>query len=122
MTVFPSIEPQSRTYVPGSTPTTPIGVLTGDEFAVRHTNASVGHILRLGYRGLTSAEHAELVNHYNFHGRFQPFDLPATVLTGSNLTFPANYQWIYAASPQTSYSPGVIDTTIELELVPPYTI
>lgn len=122
MADFPSLPPQSRTYIPGSTAVTPIGVLTGDEFAVRHTNAAVGNILRLGYRGLTTAEHSELINHFSFHGRFQPFDLPATVLTGSNLTFPANYQWIYVGSPRTSYSPGLVETTIELELVPPYTI
>jgi len=122
MTTFPSLSPQTRTYIPGANPVTPIGVLTGDEFAVRHTNASVGHVLRLGFRGLTPAQHASIIGHYNIHGRFQPFDIPALLLTNSNLTFPANYQWIYASSPQTIYTPGVVDVSVELQLLPPYTI
>jgi len=122
MATFPSLSPQTRTYILGANPATPIGVLTGDEFAVRHANVSVGHVLRLGFRGLTTAQHAAIIGHYNIHGRFQSFTIPATLLTGSNLTFPANYEWIYANSPQTSYSPGLIDVAVELQLLPPYSI
>lgn len=122
MADFPSLAPQSRAYVPGSTPNTPIQVLTGEESSIRHTNAATGNILRLTFRGLTTDEHYELIGHYTLHGRFTPFDLPAIVLLGSGLTFPANYAWIYVSSPQTNYSPGLIETSVELELVPPYTI
>lgn len=122
MANFPSISPQSRTYIPGSTPEAINQVLTGDETSIRHTNASTGHTLRLGYRGLTTAQHYQILSHYTMHGRFTPFDLPAIVLLGSGLTFPAGYGWIYVSSPQTSYSPGLIETNVELELVPPYAI
>lgn len=96
--------------------------MTGDEASIRHTNASTGHTLRLTFRGLTSAQHYQIVSHYAMHGRFTPFDLPSVVLLGSGLTFPANYAWIYTGSPQTQYSPGSIETSVELELVPPYAI
>ena len=122
MAAFPALAPQGRSYTPGSTPSSTIQALTGDETSVRHTNASTGHRLRLTFRGITSAQHYQIVGHYSMHGRFTPFDLPAVVLLGSGLTFPANYAWIYASSPKTAYSPGLIETNVELELVPPYTI
>lgn len=122
MADFPSLAPQSRTYTPGAVPGSISQVLTGDETSIRHTNASTGHTLRLGYRGLTKEQHYEILSHYTMHGRFTPFDLPAIVLLGSGLTFPAGYGWIYVSSPQTSYSPGLIETNVELELVPPYAI
>lgn len=122
MATFPALQPQTRTYIPGSSPNSPIMVLTGDETSVRHTNSSFGHTLRFTFRGLTAAQQTSIVNHYLTHGRFTPFDLPTSVLTGSGLTFPATYAWIYASSPQTSYSPGLIETSVELELVPPYTL
>lgn len=122
MATFPSLAPQSRSYIPGSNPNSTIQALTGDETSIRHTNAATGHILRLGFRGLTNEEHYEILSHYTMHGRFTPFDLPAIVLLGSGLTFPAGYGWIYVNSPETSYSPGLVETNVELELVPPYTI
>ena len=122
MATFPALQPQTRTYTPGAMPSTAIRVLTGDETSVRHTNSSFGHSLRFTFRGLTAAQQTSITNHYLTHGRFTAFDLPTSVLAGSGLTFPANYAWIYAVSPQTSYSPGLIETVVQLELVPPYTL
>lgn len=122
MATFPTLQPQTRTYTPGSSPNSLVTVLTGDEYSVRHTNSAFGYTLRFTFIGLTAAQQSSINNHYVAHGRFTPFALPASLLTGSGLTFPANYEWIYAASPQTSYLPGLIETAVELELVPPYTI
>lgn len=122
MATFPALQPQTRTYTPGVSASTSIVVLTGDETNVRHVNSASGHTLRFTFRGLTAAQQRSLSNHYLLHGRFTAFDLPSSVLIGSGLTFPANYDWIYASSPETSYSPGLIETTVVLELVPPYTI
>lgn len=122
MATFPALNPQSRTYTPGEHPNTPISVMTGDEVSVRHTNASVSHRLRLGFVGLTSEQHYSITSHYSLHGRFLSFDIPASITTGSNLTFPQNYVWLYAGPPTTEYAPGIVTVTVELELVPPYTI
>lgn len=122
MATFPALGPVTRSYTPGEYANSHISVLDGDELSVRHTNAATGYTLRLGFRGLTPAEHYTIVSHYSLHGRFAPFDLPAITLQDSGLTFPSGYEWIYASSPQTNYSPGLIEVTVELELVPPYTI
>jgi len=122
MATFPSLNPNARTYIPGQAPATAIDTLNGDELSVRHTNTSTGHTLRLTFTGLTTEQHFEITSHYMLHGRYEPFDLPAVVLLGSNLSFPAGYLWLYTDSPQTTYEPGVITTTVELELLPPYSI
>lgn len=96
--------------------------LNGDETAVRHSNAGIGNILRLGFFGLTTAEHFEIVSHYTLHGRFESFDLPTEITEGANLSFPSGYVWLYAASPKTSYSPGVVNVEVEMELIPPTTL
>ena len=122
MTTFPALQPTTRTYTPGQHPASNIPALTGDETSVRHTNASTDYILRLGFNGLTPAQHSLVNSHYLLHGRFQPFDLPTSVLFDANFEFPSGYQFIYAGSPQTTHTPGVVTLTVELQLVPPYAI
>jgi hypothetical protein len=122
MTNFPALNPQSRTFTPGAAPSTPLGALNGDELMVRHANVANGYTLRLGFRGLTEAQHFSITSHYMLHGRFTPFDLDSITLQGSQLTFPSGYSWIYVKAPDTTYSPGQISVTVELELVAPYTL
>lgn len=122
MAVFPSLNPQTRIYTPGQHPASNLLVLTGEETSVRHTNAGVNFFLTVSFVGLTSLEYSQLNNHYILHGRFQPFDLPDSVLRGSGIQVPADYQWIYADKPQVSYRPGVSSVSIRLQLVPPYSL
>lgn len=122
MANFPAINPQSRTFTPGLAPSTPLGALDGDELMVRHANVVNGYTLRLGFTGLTQAQHFEITSHYMLHGRFEPFDLDAITLLGSGLTFPSGYSWIYVKAPDTTYMPDVISVSVELELVAPYTL
>jgi hypothetical protein len=122
MSDFPALQPQVRSYTLGQHPSSNLAVLTGEETSVRHTNASTNYFLRLTFVGLQRQEHFAINSHYIIHGRFQPFDLSDAVLAGGGFTFPAGYQWIYAGKPQTSYEPSVITVSVELQLVPPYTI
>lgn len=122
MATFPALTPTTRTYTPGQAPASPILSLTGDELSVRHVNASTSYFLRLGFAGLTSEQHYSITSHYMIHGRFQPFDLPTSVLAGANFQFPSGYLWIYARSPDTEYSPGLVSVQVELELVPEYLV
>jgi len=118
MATFPALQPTARTYIPGQAAATPIGSLDGSELSVRHVNASTGYTLRLGFNGLSQTDHFSIISHYMLHGRFQPFDLPPSVVAGANFEFPSGYSWIYVKSPDTEYSPGVVTTSVELELVP----
>lgn len=122
MATFPALNPQSRTYTPGAAPSTPLSALDGDELMVRHANVEIGYILRLSFTGLTEAQHFAITAHYMLHGRFDPFDLDTETLKGSGLTFPSGYNWIYVKAPDTTYTPGLISVSVDLELVPPYSL
>lgn len=97
-------------------------MLDGYEASVRHSNASVGHILRMTFTRLSSSDRFSLVSHYALHGTFEPFDLSATTLIATNLTFPADYLWRYLSAPVIDQSCDIIDATVELQLLPPYLI
>ena len=122
MTTFPSLNPQSRSFTTGQYPASQVKTLFGDEVSVRRTNASVSSFLRLSFTSGDTDEQDEIFSHYAIHNRFQSFELPAVVLLGSELTFPANYEWIYARPPEVSYAPGLVTVSVELELVPPYSL
>lgn len=122
MATFPALEPSTRTYTPGTSASTELPVLDGYETSVRHSNASVGHILRMTFTALSSADRFSLVSHYALHGTFEPFDLSATTLIATNLTFPANYLWRYLSTPVINQSCLIINASVELQLLPPYLI
>jgi len=122
MTAFPSLNPQSRSFTPGQYAASQVKTLFGGEVSVRRTNASVSSFLRLSFTSGNTDEQDEIFSHYAIHNRFQAFDVPAVVLLGSELTFPTDYQWIYAGPPEVSYEPGLITVSVELELVPPYSL
>lgn len=122
MATFPALQPQTRTYVPGATPSTAIMMLNGNETNVRHTNGSVGTLLRLTFNALSRTQQESIIAHYNTHNRFIPFDLAAITLIASGLTLPASHLWIYARPPSMTETCSSIDVEVELELIPPYDI
>lgn len=122
MATFPALTPSTRTYTPGTVASTQFAVLDGYEASVRHSNAAVGHILRMTFSRLSSSDTFSLVSHYSLHGIFQPFDLSATTLSATNLTFPANYLWRYLSAPVIDQSCDITNATVELQLLPPYLI
>ena len=122
MADFPSLIPQSRAYTPGSYAVLRTNTFSGDEVSVRRNNAAFDHRLRLTFISGSVADQNTVFSHYAVHNRFQPFDLPTSVLSGSDLTFPTNYQWIYAGPPEVSYDPGVVTVSVELQLVAPYEV
>ena len=122
MATFPSLQPASRTYTPGTIASSEAAVLDGYEASVRHSNASVAHILRMSFVALTAAEKFNIISHYALHGIFEPFDLPNSLLTATNVTFPTGYLWRYLSPPQIDEACDVISATVELQLLPPYLV
>jgi len=122
MADFPSLTPQGRTYTPGSYAVLRTNTFSGAEVSVRRNNAAFDHRLRLTFVSGSVTDQNTVFSHYAIHNRFQPFDLPTSVLSGSDLTFPTNYQWIYAGPPEVSYDPGVVTVSVELQLVAPYEV
>lgn len=122
MANFPSFAPQSRTYTSGSYAVLRSTTLSGVETTVRKNNAAVNYRLRLTFTSGSTSQQRQIFSHYAIQNRFQPFDLPDSVLQGSVLTFPSGYQWIYANPPAVAYDPGVVKVSVELQLIPPYSI
>ena len=122
MANFPALTPSSRTYIPGKTASTPLTLFNGEEVSVRHGNGRSGDQLNMTFKQMTRAEHYSLLSHYAFHGRFEAFDLTATTLAATNLTFPAGHQWIYAESPSFDEVCDEINGSVSLILIPPYVI
>lgn len=122
MATFPSLQPASRTYTPGTNASSEFAALGGDQASVRHSNASVAHLLRLTFLALTAAEKLNIISHYALHGTFEPFDLPSSLLTATNVTFPSGYLWRYLSTPRFDETCDVINATVELQLLPPYLI
>ena len=117
MANFPSLSPQSRSYTPGSFAVRRSKTLSGKEVTVRRTNASVDYRLRFTFTSGSTSQQDQIFSHYAVQNRFQPFDLPSSVLT-----VPAGYQWIYAKTPTVVHDPGVVRVSVELLLVAPYDI
>lgn len=122
MADFPALNPQSRAYTPGAFAAYRAITLQGDEISIRRNNAALDHRLSLTFVSGSVSDHNTIFNHYVTHNRFTPFDMPASVLSGSDLSFPSGYQFIYAAPPQATMSPGQVTVSVELQLVPPYKI
>lgn len=122
MATFPELEPATRTYIPGTNASTQFDVLDGNNSSVRHSNAAVGHVLRLSFDRLTSDERFDLVSHYAIHGTFETFDLPSETLYATNLEFPDDYLWRYREPPELEQSSSETTASVTLELVPPYLI
>jgi len=122
MATFPALQPATRTYTPGTNASSEFAVLDGYEASVRHSNASVAHLLRMSFVALTAAEKFNIISHYALHGTFGPFDLPSSLLTATNVSFPTGYLWRYLSPPQIDETCGVISATVELQLLPPYLI
>jgi len=122
MADFPSLAPQSRIYVPGSFAVLRSTALSGDETTVRRNNAVVNHRLRLTFISGSVKDQRAIFTHYAIQNRFQPFDLPSIVLQGSDLSFPSGYEWIYSEAPTVAYTPGVIEVSVQLQLLAPYKV
>lgn len=120
---FPaSLVPSSRVYTPGSVASSNLGHLSGEQTAVRHSSVSYGHRLRMTFVSVTRAQQQSLVNHFAFHGSFEPFDLSTETLVATNLSFPTGYKWRYSESPTIEEINSQINISVSLELLPPYTI
>lgn len=122
MADFPSLIPATRTYTPGAYAVLRSETLSGEQVSVRRTNAATDYRLSMTFVSSNLTNSNTIFGHYAVQNRFQAFDLPSSITSGGGFTFPANYQWIYASSPEVSLSPGTVEVTVELELVAPYNI
>ncbi len=122
MADFPTLTPATRTYTPGSYAVLTSETLSGNQVSVRRTSSATNYRLSMTFTSLSLNDSNTIFGHYAVHNRFQGFDLPSSVTDGGGLSFPTNYQWIYASQPEVNFSSGNVEVTVELELVAPYNI
>lgn len=123
MADFPAtLTPSTRTFIPGTYASSALPSLDGNETNVRHSNASVGHTLRLKFINITRANFDLLTNHYVLHATYETFGIGSNLIEGSGLTFPSGYSWRYKNRPVVTETLAEIEVDVELELLPPYSI
>ena len=61
---FPSIKPSSRSYSPGTYPSTDFESLDGTKTHIRYGNKRVNATLSLGFSNITDQKAAEILDHY----------------------------------------------------------
>jgi len=122
MADFPSLSPQTRTYIPGSYAVRRANTLAGGQVAVRKNNAATDYYLSLTFISDSVDDQNKIFTHFASQNRFQPFDIPSVVLENGGFSFPSGYQWIYRDAPRVTYEPDKITVNVELELVAPYDI
>lgn len=124
---FPTLPPSGRSFSPGDYPNTPYSGWNGDQVRVRHSNAVTSSTVSLQYRGLTTAQLQQFIDHYAAAvGSFLPFNLPQEAWTGvadyTDYTL-NSYQWRYSAAPVIEDLPyNAYNIEIELQSVVPQTV
>lgn len=119
MTAFPSVQPSSRVWSPGTRPQTLYQSLDGIEIRFLHGSRIVGQKLALTFENVTEAVGKSITDHYAANGTtYGTFSLPAAVFAGMaayNYTNEATNAWRYAGPPQVTYStPGYQSVSVEL--------
>jgi len=125
MTVFPSLTPAERVYVPGDVPREIQVSANGRVSIIRRSNGRTGDRLQLKFRGLTTSELHDLSDHSDDHGNWRRFDLPSSIWTATTDPTPAGRSWTYVGPPEIEDPPGMgdvfggyHDATVELRLQP----
>ena len=130
MTTFPTLQPGSRAFTPGTYPNATFRTLSGRDSRVRHSNALVGMQVKAEFPLLNETELESIRSHYlGQYGGHQSFAVPDEFWSGTDAPAgftPSGYQWRYAGKP--SIEEITIDTSgtaatlfnvsIDLEAVP----
>jgi hypothetical protein len=120
MTIFPELEPASRSYDFGLFPLTEVPSSSAGIIRFRHGTTATNYQLALNHVYLTTAE-AELIRtHYATQGGGNiAFSLPAIIWKGhtfSGNVAPASMLWRYAAPPEEQHlSGGYFNITVALQ-------
>ena len=119
---YPTLQPTSREFDPGSYPVKTFRSQSGAESRILYGSKRVDQALALTYANITDSQAEQFVTHFDeVLGGFQTFALPSAVRAGwaansTTLDAVAGAAWRYDAPPQiTSIKPGV--STVQVKLV-----
>lgn len=122
MAVFPSLEPDTRSFDLGEFPVSRAVSLSGDETRFSHGREATGHDLTLTFLDRSDADVAAIRDHYRGQdGGHVSFRLPAIIWQGHSTdsdVVPINGRWKYASRPEETHKNGGIhDVTVALQYV-----
>jgi hypothetical protein len=103
---FPSLTPNTRTYTPGTIPSTPYKSLSGAEVTILHGSQYVDHSLTVSFNPVLQSIGNEVLEHFIEVGTHTTFTLPSTIfagLTAPSLLNPSANVWRYKDSPKFTY-------------------
>lgn len=103
---FPTLTPNTRTYTPGSIPSTPYKSLSGAEVTILHGSQSSDHSLMVSFNPVQEAVGNQILNHFIEVGTHTTFTLPSTIfagLTAPSLLNPSANVWRYKDAPKITY-------------------
>lgn len=123
MSIFPSLAPTTRLYVPGDLPSVFQTSLSGKLSGFRRGNRRIGQSLSMSFEYLTEAQMLLIKDHYiDRQGTFDTFYLSASIW-GDHATPPvplrSNFIWHYASEIIiTDASFDRFTVNVELETIP----
>ena len=123
MSIFPSLAPTTRLYVPGDLPSVFQISLSGKSSGFRRGNRRIGQSLSMSFEYLTETQMLLIKDHYiNRQGTFDTFYLSAAIW-GDHVTPPvpliSDFIWRYSSQiviTDTSFDRFTVE--VELETVP----
>jgi len=120
--VFPSIEPDARSFDLGDFPMSRASSVGGVDVRFNHGSEATGHDLALTFLDRSDATIALIRNHYRGQdGGHVSFRLPATIWQGHSSdsdVVPIEGRWKYAGPPEETHKNGGIhDVTVSLQYV-----
>ncbi len=119
MSLFPSLRPTTRSFVPGELPMNTFQSLSGKEVRVVLGDTMAGHSLQLTFGNIQEPVVKQITDHwYGQQGTALAFNLPSSVWAGWSdyqSVITANQKWRYLSTPSVNaVSPGIMTVSVSL--------
>ena len=119
---YPSLQPTSRNFDPGTYPVKTFQAQSGAEVRILYGSKRTKQALALSYANITDVQAEQFVEHFDeVLGTYETFSLPDAVRSGwsataATLDAVTGAAWRYDAAPViTSVKPGI--SSVEVKLV-----
>ena len=119
MTVFPALQPSSRSFTPGQVSVTSFKAMSGKETRVLQGDTPHAHRLSLTFDNILDAAGQQILDHWAGQlGIGLQFHLSPAVYAGWSLyqsTVSDTQQWRYESMPSVTFvAPGIMSVSVEL--------
>ena len=119
MSLFPALQPSSRTFRAGTIPVSSFKSLSGKETRIILGDTALGHSVNLSFANVSETVAGEILTHWTAtKGIALAFTLPADVWAGwtaYTTAVPSNQTWRYDGAPNVvAVSPSIMNVSVQL--------